>query len=368
VPGVATRLCAAVVVAAAACAPAHHASGLNYLGQKRVWPGATFQGTVIGGLSAISYDPQHQLYYVISDDRSAKSPARFYTVRLDLSDNGIRDVTFVATHPWLDSTEGPFRPLSIGSRPPVVPPDPEGVAVDGKRQRLYWSSEGERLTDTPGGPVLLDPWVRIAGLDGGYVGAFTMPPGFAMSAANTGPRRNAGIEGLALTPDGRSLFAGMEEPRYDDGEPPNRDRGALTRVTKFDVDTRAPVAQFAYPLEPAGAPAETNGLADLVALSDRSFLTLERAGSPHPVIRIFRSEIESATNVLNVPSLIGVPVTPMTKMLLADLSTTPGLTPLDNVEGISLGPKLPDGHQSVVLVSDDNFNPTQVTQFLAFVM
>jgi len=33
-----------------------------------------------------------------------------------------------------------------------------------------------------------------------------------------------------------------------------------------------------------------------------------------------------------------------------------------------LGPKLSDGRQSVVLVTDDNFNAQQVTQFYAFAM
>jgi hypothetical protein len=41
---------------------------------------------------------------------------------------------------------------------------------------------------------------------------------------------------------------------------------------------------------------------------------------------------------------------------------------VDNIEGITLGPKLPDGRQSVVLVSDNNFSPSQVTQFLLFAM
>ena len=62
-----------------------HRQGLRYLGQMRVWPGATLDGTVIGGLSGISYDPSRQLYYIISDDRSAKNPARFYTARISLS-------------------------------------------------------------------------------------------------------------------------------------------------------------------------------------------------------------------------------------------------------------------------------------------
>ena len=40
--------------------------------------------------------------------------------------------------------------------------------------------------------------------------------------------------------------------------------------------------------------------------------------------------------------------------------------PLDNVEGMTLGPKLPDGRQSLVLVSDNNFAASQFTQFLLF--
>ncbi|GAA3325260.1 hypothetical protein GCM10020331_056410 [Ectobacillus funiculus] len=39
---------------------------------------------------------------------------------------------------------------------------------------------------------------------------------------------------------------------------------------------------------------------------------------------------------------------------------------LDNIEGMTWGPKLENGHDSLVLISDNNFNSTQVTQFLAF--
>jgi hypothetical protein len=33
-----------------------------------------------------------------------------------------------------------------------------------------------------------------------------------------------------------------------------------------------------------------------------------------------------------------------------------------------LGPKLSDGRQSVIMVTDDNFSPDQVTQLLAFAL
>jgi hypothetical protein len=48
-------------------------AGPQYLGQLRVPPGATLDGTVIGGLSGISYDPGSQLYYIVSDDRSPRT-------------------------------------------------------------------------------------------------------------------------------------------------------------------------------------------------------------------------------------------------------------------------------------------------------
>ena len=45
----------------------------------------------------ISYDPESRLYYVISDDRSAKNPASFYTARITLSDNGSTGSSWVDT-------------------------------------------------------------------------------------------------------------------------------------------------------------------------------------------------------------------------------------------------------------------------------
>jgi len=56
----------------------------------------------------------------------------------------------------------------------------------------------------------------------------------------------------------------------------------------------------------------------------------------------------------------------MTKRLLLDLSDVSALPRIDNVEGITLGPRLPDGRRTLVLVSDNNFNNLEITQFIAF--
>ncbi len=361
------RLVLVCCLALTACGVGGASSAPAYLGQQQFAPDVYFDGTVVGGLSGISYNPDAQLYYIVSDDRSARNPARFYTARIALSDNGISRVDFVSTHPWLAMNGQPFPPLDAAARPPVVPPDPEGIAVDGRRQLLYWSSEGERRTGEPNGPVLLDPWVRIATLDGGYVGEFALPPVLRMSVDPTGPRRNQGLEGLTLTPSGRYLWAGMEGPGYNDGAPPSEDAGALTRITRFDTESRVATAQYTYPLDAVTAgPGGGNGLSDLVALDDDSFLVIERGFGTHVAARIYRVSVGDAEDVLARPSLTGAPVRTMEKSLLVDLTET--VRPLDNVEGITLGPRLPDGRQSLVLVSDDNFSLRQFTQFLAFAL
>jgi hypothetical protein len=190
-----------------------------------------------------------------------------------------------------------------------------------------------------------------------------------MSAQDRGPRRNAVLEGLTLTPSGRWLWAAMEGPLFEDGPEPTDQRGAVTRVTRLDPQTALPAGQFLYPLDPVtSGPGGDSGLADLVALDDSTFLALERGYGDHTAARIYRLEVGDAEDVSARPGVANQPVRTMTKTLLADLNATPGLAPLDNVEGITLGPALPDGRRSVVVVSDDNFSPSQITQVLAFAM
>ena len=156
-------------------------------------------------------------------------------------------------------------------------------------------------------------------------------------------------------------------PGYNDGELPTESAGALTRVTQFDVETRTATAQYAYPLDKVSSgPDGDNGLTDLVALDDENFLAIERGYGTHVAGPRLPVSVGDAEDVLARPSLTGAPVRTMTKTLLVDLTST--VDPLDNIEGITLGPKLSDGRRSLLLVSDDNFSPQQITQFLAFAL
>lgn len=324
----------AVCVAIAACAPVDkhtEPAQLTFVGAATFDTGFQFQNTTVGGLSGISYDPDRQIYYVVTDD---KSDARFYTMRITVT-NEATGADFVGTHA-LQNVTGRV--------------DPEDIAFDRRRQQLYWSSEGDQ------------PFIRVAGLDGSYRGELALP-------ATLAPRFNSGLEGLAVTPSGKSLWAAMEHPGLDDGEPPTVSAGALTRITQFDLESRNAVAQYAYPLDPIAAPSgDATGLTALVAVDEDTFLTVERSHGTSNVARVYRVEAGGADNVLDRQSLRDAPSSPMRKTLVADLSTTPGVPALDNLEGITLGPSRPGGRLSVVLVSDNNFNPRQVTQILVLEM
>ncbi|MDQ0596031.1 hypothetical protein QF037_000376 [Streptomyces canus] len=348
---------------------------LDFLGDREVPNATTLQGTTVGGLSAISYDARSGTYYVISDDRSQTGPARFYTAHVDFADGTLKDVELTGTHPLLRPDGTTFPPTSTAGS--TVAPDPEGIAVDPRDSSLAWTSEGERIVPSDGLALLGDPWIRRATTTGAYTGQLPLPPQLHMNSQEFGPRKNQTLEGVTFTPDGRRIVTAMEDPLYQDGADPTPEHGALARITVHDAGTGQPLAQYAYPVEPLFAvpPAgstDTNGVSDLVALGHDRFLVLERASiyaDNNWKARIYLVDLHGATDVLGRDSLTGTsarPVRPVRKTLVTDLSDVAGLPRVDNVEGITLGPRLPDGRRTVVLVSDDNFAARQVTQFITF--
>lgn len=372
---VASLLALATLPALTAAAPKAAVPALGFIGEQDLPNALSFRGTTVGGLSAISYDPATGTYYVISDDRSGTGPARFYTARADFTHGRLTGVELTGTHPWLRPDGAVYPPTSTpAGQPATIAPDPEGIAVDPRGGGLVWTSEGERIVPTNAPAVLGDPSIRRATGTGQDLGALPLPPQLHMNAQPVGPRRNQTLEGVTFTPDGRRIVTAMEDPLYQDGDDPTPDHGALTRLTVHDSRSGQPLAQYAYPLEPlfATPPAvstDTNGVSDLVALGHDRFLVLERASifsANDWKVRIYLVDLHGATDVLGRDALSDGPVRPVRKTLVTDLSDVPGLRRVDNVEGITLGPRLPDGRRTVLLVSDDNFSSAQTTQFLAF--
>lgn len=363
-------LCAGCLLAACAGPqPQRSVQSLRLIGEQRIAPGQAYQGTVVGGLSGIDYDRAAGAWVAVSDDRSETGPARFYTLRLDYDLQSFRSAALagVATLRQLDGTLYPSKPQAAQRGGEV--PDLEAIRIDPRDGSIWYASEGDRTLG-------MDPFVRHAARDGGYLGALPPAPMFRVAPARErGPRNNQSFEGIAFAPDGDSLWVGMEAPLYQDGPVAGIGQGAFSRITRFDRNG-VMLAQFAYPLDPIPVPPAAgkladNGLAEILAIDDRRMLMLERSGSQtadgvfHYFIRIYQADFGAASDTRAIASLAGAAFTPARKRLVLDLAAA-GLARVDNLEGMAWGPRLANGHDSLVLISDDNFDATQVTQLLAF--
>jgi hypothetical protein len=341
---------------------------LEFLGEAKLPTGMMFLGTEIGGLSGLSYDSQKNLYYAVSDDRGQKGPARIYSFKINLKD-GCLDAAKVLPQSVIRLTDGANAPFAVNAL------DPEGIAFE-PGVGLWVSSEG-------GAKALIPPFVRLFSLFGKPQRELPLPPKMLPTAAGLGVRDNAALESLTLSPSGQFLFTATEVAIVQDGTEPTLTDRSLARIYQYDRASGKLVAEYVYPVEPIAQPTPLpglrgSGLVELLAVTDKQLIALERSyspGSPNTVgqtgmtIRIYGIDLTGATNVQANEGLAKTPIVglkPVQKTLLLDLKDLK--IPLDNVEGMTFGPRLLNGLQTLVLVSDNNFDPKQFTQFLAFAL
>lgn len=344
---------------------------LKFLNEYDVPYNFNFQNTTVGGLSGIDYDPQKNIYYLISDDRSAKNPARFYTAKINIDSNKIDSVNFLQTT-FLKNNTNNFYPNS--QQDPYHTPDPEAMRYDAANNTLIWSSEGERIV-TQTKTVLEDPSVTEINMDGSYMDTFMLPQQLHMQAIESGPRQNSVFEGLTFTNDYKNLLVSVEEPLYDDGSRAGtNDSTGVIRIIKFDMASKKTVAQYAYIIDPVAHPAipsdafKINGVSDILSLDENKLLVVERSFSTGRLactIKIFLADLSGADNISDVASLKNNPqIKTASKKLLLNMESL-GMY-IDNIEGVSLGPVLPDGKQSLLFIADNNFSLFEKTQILLF--
>ncbi|WP_194815900.1 esterase-like activity of phytase family protein [Nocardia sp. XZ_19_385] len=339
----------------AALAPsATAAPPVRLLGERVVPFAFDFRGTTVGGLSGIDALPQAGEYVLISDDRSALQSARFYTARIAVDGNGVGPIEFTGTRPLCGADGAPYPQNTV---------DPEEIRVDPWTGNYFWTQEGERAAG-----VLLDPSVRVTRPDGAFDSELPIPDNERMRP-DSGPQRNGALEAATFAAGGTLFVTALEAPLMQDGPMPAATTGATTRIT-VQARTGQLLAQYAYPLDPVFTEGTgSNGITAILAvdpLDPAKYLVVERSfveGAGNR-IRIYEADLGAATNVLNAPLTNARPVA---KRLLADLSEL-GLSTVDNIEGITWGPRLPSGERTLLLVSDDNFNDKQVTQFIALAL
>ncbi|HEX6359734.1 esterase-like activity of phytase family protein [Actinophytocola sp.] len=356
---IAAALVAGLVISPVAAA----APGVRLLGERIIPPG-TFEGTTVGGLSGIDRDPRTGGYVLISDDRSTLQPARFYTATIDVNARGLGEVKLTGTDPFLRAD---------GTTYPTGTVDPEDIRVDPWTGDYLWSQEGDRVVQ-PDRQVLIDPSIQFAKRDGSHVRTLPLPPVERMSAENRGPRQNQALEALTFAGGGSLVVSAMEGALLQDGPEATPANGTLSRIT---VQTRSGrvLAQYAYPQEPVftqpNPPGSfsNNGVTAILASGHGRFLLLERSfvtGVGNKV-RLFEIDVRGAANVAGLDSLAGRDVRPVRKKLVADLADF-DLSTVDNIEGMTWGPTLRTGERTLVLVSDNNFAASQVSQVVALAL
>jgi hypothetical protein len=360
----------ACAISKKAIQPHVNISRLNYLSSYEIPFNFKYKSTVVGGLSGIDYNTKNDLYYLISDDRSDKNPARFYTAKVFISNNRIDSLLFTDVNEMLQKN-GEVYPGSLQDR--YKTPDPEAIRYNPEKGYLVWSSEGERIVK-PNDMVITNPAVIMMRTDGKFMDSFALPDNLKMNATEKGPRRNGVFEGMSFADNYKSLYVNVEEPLYEDGPRADVvDNNALIRIVKFNVADKKAVAQYAYKLEPVAFAAKPenefkiNGVPDILSLGNNKLLVIERSFSTGRLpctIKIFMTDLNGATDVSQMVLKNNPSFSTAKKSLLLNMDDLGIYT--DNIEGVTLGPVLPNGHKTLLFIADNNFTIVEKAQVLLF--
>ena len=336
---------------------------LEYVGKYDL-PKMKYKDTPVGGLSGITYDRSRDRFYIISDDRGNLAPARFYTMKLDINPKGIKKIQVENVTFLRDKNGKTFAPNTT---------DTEGIALtpDGT---VFISSEGNVEQKVP-------QFIKQFSIKTGKeVSSLMIPKRYTADGVGEKQKRgiqnNLGFEGLTLSPTGTvakgepfRLFTVTESSLVQDIDQ-DGEKGARSRFLHYLISDNVPVliAEHLYNLEVPPEGAMYHGVSEILSIDQNGhFLSLERSfGLLGFTIKIYQLTLGGATDTSQILSLKGNinKVKPIKKKLVLDLDKL-GIT-LDNLEGMTLGPRFKDGSKSLILVSDDNFSQDQVTQFLLF--
>jgi hypothetical protein len=197
---------------------------------------------------------------------------------------------------YFDGRSDNFAPGSVSTNPNNARLDPEALRVSADGRSVFVSDEY--------GPYVY----QFDRATGSRIKTFTLPAAF--TAANLSPQgaleisgntsgrvANKGMEGLAITPDGKTLVGFEQSPLIQDGG----DGGRANRLVTIDIATGA-THQYVYD-NLLGDTNKTYNSSELLALNDHEFLVLERDGkglgdgSNAVVKRIYKIDIAGATDI-----------------------------------------------------------------------
>ena len=334
--------------------PCPLAAGWELIWEKRL-PTKSATGQAIGGFSAIQLNPKLGSLLLLSD-----APA-----------------SFVLEAKWRGSLLAPQwqlgEPQSL-LNPPEGPLDGEALVRVGQN---YWMASEGRLgglqpaallelqavpdggtSDAAGSDGVGSGGVGSGGGVGGsgkfkVVGFHPLPKEW-QPQLDRGLAPNQGPEALVALPGQRLLIA-AERPLQED--PNGQLRLLLAQLGPKGLSYKPVGSPIAHSPEP-GAAAHW-GLTDLLALEPGN---RQQTG---PLLALWRGYAEPQRWWSRLDLLAPLPLGPVSKQAQAPLAQwdllAVGLGP-DNWEAMAVGPSLADGRSTLLLASDDNFNPLQANR------
>jgi hypothetical protein len=190
---------------------------------------------------------------------------------------------------------------------------------------------------------------------------------------DTGRASNRGMEGLAISSDGKSLVGVMQSALIQDAERTEDGLvlGRNCRLIQIDIESGR-TQEFVYQLDNVD-----NGSSEIAVYAPGQYLVLERdsrAGSKAAFRKLILADLRGATEVSDRTQLpsndLPADVIPVAKRVFLDLLDPQwglaGDSMPEKIEGLTFGPKLADGRQTLILGSDNDFesaNPSLIWVF-----
>jgi Esterase-like activity of phytase len=241
--------------------------------------------------------------------------------------------------------------------------DPEAIRVSNDGKTVFVSDE-------------YGPYVRqFDRASGQLVRTFNLPSSFAVAnqtanvateiSGNTiGRVTNKGMEGLAITPDGKKLVGFMQSPLIQDGG----DGGQYNRIVTIDIATGT-TQQFAYNNKIGS---KTYNSSEILAVNDKQFLVLERDGkglgdgSSAVIKQLQLVDLTNAQDVSNVSGAMALAALAVNPSLFLDLRAAFNAIGITDdqipakIEGIAFGEDILTAgvlKHTLFVVNDNDFIP-----------
>ncbi len=341
-------------------------------------PGAKFTNDMLGGISAIAWAGEGDLYWFLPDrgplDGAVDWSCRVHKVRITVGGSSKVTTELVETVLLKDDRNMVFTGLASAYEETETRTrrlDPEGIRV-GADGNLFVSDEyGPRLIEfKPTGDMVRE---------------FEIPsrykidnPGVSKATENpinqSGRQCNRGMEGLAISTDGKRLFGLMQSPLLQDSfrqQLIDKPAGLNCRMPVFDMkgDWRG---EYLYRLDSV-----SNKLNEILAFDRNQFITIERdgnVGTEAQYKKLMLIAIDEASDTCDQEEMPATEqpegIKGVAKEVLVDLLdpkwNLAGQRMPEKIESLAFGPDFPNGDRLLIVASDNDFVSENATQLFVF--